>query len=131
MNDFISWEMVNSYGGLIMICGILTQLLKYLPVIERIPVQLLTYIISFVLLTVSQLALGIFTVQLFGLNFVNAAIASLAANGAYTAITKVIKVQEERIERETVVEVDKPAEETNAEVAAEDESQELPVESEI
>lgn len=111
MNEFVSWELVGSYAGLIMVSGVLTQLLKYFPVIERIPTQALTYILSFLLLCVSQLALGTFIWTGFALNFINAAIVSLAANGAYTAMTKVIAVQEERIDRETVVEVDKPVDE--------------------
>lgn len=124
MNDFVSWNLVGSYAGLIMVSGVLTQLLKYFPIIEKIPTQLLTYILSFALLTASQLALNTFAAATVGLNLINAAIVSLAANGAYTAMTKVIAVQEERIEREIVVEVDKPAEESNAEIIEETEEEE-------
>lgn len=109
MNEFVTWEIIGSYAGAVMIVGLVTQLLKYFPIIEKIPTQALSYILSLLTLTASQLALQTFDLSSFGLNLVNAVIISLAANGAYTGMTKIIAAQEERMERETVVEVDKPA----------------------
>lgn len=108
MNDFVTWEIIGTYAGAVMVVGLITQLLKYFPVIEKIPTQILSYALSFVILTASQLALNTFSLASLGLNLVNAVLVSLAANGAYTAMTKIIANQEERIERETVVEVDRP-----------------------
>lgn len=108
MNDFVTWEIIGTYAGSVMVVGLITQLLKYFPVVEKIPTQILSYILSFVTLTASQLALGTFSFATLGLNLVNAVLVSLASNGAYTAMTNVISTQEQRIAKETTVEVTKP-----------------------
>lgn len=104
MQEFVTWEIIGTYAGAVMIVGLITQLLKYFPIVEKLPAQGLSYVISFILLTTSQFALGTFTWQLLGLNLINAVIISLASNGAYSAMTKVITSQEARIEKEEKLE---------------------------
>jgi hypothetical protein len=107
MNDFVTWEIIGTYAGAVMVVGLITQLLKYFPVVEKLPTQLLSYALSFVILTASQLALNTFSLASLGLNLVNAVLVSLASNGAYTAMSNVITNQEARIAKETVLEASK------------------------
>lgn len=102
MNEFVTWEIVGTYAGLMILVGVFTQLLKYFPVVEKIPTQFLSYVLSFVFLTASQLALATFTWAGFALNFINAGVISLAANGGYTAMKTTIESQVARIEKESV-----------------------------
>lgn len=108
MNDFVTWDIIGTYAGAVMVVGLITQLLKYFPIVEKIPTQLLSYLLSFVILTASQLALNTFSLASLGLNIINAVLVSLASNGAYTAMSDIIANQEARITKETVLEESKP-----------------------
>ncbi len=115
MNDFVTWDIIGTYAGAVMVVGLITQLLKYFPVVEKLPTQLLSYLLSFIILTASQLALNTFSLASLGLNIINAVIVSLASNGAYTAMSNIIANQEARIEKETMLEEDNSADKEEGE----------------
>ena len=115
MNDFVTWDIIGTYAGAVMVVGLITQLLKYFPIVEKIPTQLLSYLLSFVILTASQLALNTFNLTSLGLNMINAVIVSLASNGAYTAMNNIIVSQEKRIQKETMLEEDNSADKEEGE----------------
>lgn len=100
MKEFVTWELMGTFGGAVLVVGLITELLKNFRYVEKIPTQALTYILSFILLTASQLALNTFAWSVFALNVVNAAVISLASNGGYTAVTNIIKTQKIRQEEE-------------------------------
>jgi hypothetical protein len=115
MNDFVTWDIIGTYAGAVMVVGLITQLLKYFPLVEKLPTQLLSYLLSFIILTASQLALNTFSLASLGLNIINAVIVSLASNGAYTAMSNIIANQEARIEKETMLEEDNSADKEEGE----------------
>lgn len=86
MNEFFTWSFLATFAGAALATGLITQFIKSI----NIPTQILSYIISFVVLTMAMLATGsIHTWADFAIVPINAILVSLSSNGAYTAISKV------------------------------------------
>ena len=83
MNEFVTWEFVKTYSGAILTVTLLTQFVKGLGFIERIPTRIVSYVIAVVVMLLAQIFTGGFTVSAAALTFINAVIVSLAANGTY------------------------------------------------
>ena len=81
--EFFDWSTLGTIAGASAAVGILTQLTKNIPGIKKIPTQVWSYILSLVILIVSQAVGGTLTIAAAGLAVINAAIVSLAANGGY------------------------------------------------
>lgn len=81
--EFFDWSTLGTIAGASAAVGILTQLTKNIPGINKIPTQVWSYILSLVILIVSQAVGGTLTIAAAGLAVINAAIVSLAANGGY------------------------------------------------
>lgn len=86
MNEFFGWGMIASFTGATAATALLTQFLKN--ICAKLPTQILSYIIAVVLLVPAT----IFTTgsgwQELLIIPLNAAIVSLASNGAYSAILR-------------------------------------------
>lgn len=94
MNEFLSWDTLATYGGALAAVAALTQFTKEIPGIKKIPTQLWSYILSLLILfPATAFTVGL-TWQSAVLILFNAAIVSLAANGGFNAIKKVITEKE-------------------------------------
>ena len=87
--EFFEWNMLGSYGGAAAAVGVLTQISKEIPGIQRIPTQLWSYILALCTLVLAMIFTAGFSLQGLVLAMFNAAIVSLAANGGYCAIDRV------------------------------------------
>ena len=87
-NSFLSWEILATFAGVAACTGLLTQMLK--SVTAKLPTQWLSYIIAVVLLVVTTAATGGWMQPwtVWALVPLNAALVSLASNGAYQAIVR-------------------------------------------
>lgn len=88
MNEFFTWAMLGTFAGCTLGTGILTQFLKGM--LDKIPTQIVSYVIAVVLLG----AAGAFTGTLTGAAEIamvplNAILISTAANGGYAAVQRI------------------------------------------
>ena len=86
MEQLMNWQTLSTYGGAVLATATVTQFLKEFGVLKRVPTRLLSYGIALLLLLLSTQ----FTIGLTWANaltcVVNAAMVSLAGNGAYDAV---------------------------------------------
>ena len=87
-NSFLSWDILATFAGVAACTGLLTQMLK--SVTAKLPTQWLSYIIAVVLLVVTTAATGGWMQPwtVWALVPLNAALVSLASNGAYQALVR-------------------------------------------
>lgn len=93
--EFFDWAMLGTYAGATMAVCVLTQLTKGIKLIERIPTQIWSYILSLIVLLLAQVFGDGITAQNAALAVFNAAIVSLAANGGYEAVSRIGSGNEE------------------------------------
>ena len=89
MDGFFTWSMLATYAGATMATGLLTQLFK--GIFANMATQLLSYIVALVVLLASTFFTGALTFESGALCLINAAVVSLASNGAYDAIKRARK----------------------------------------
>lgn len=89
LNSFLTWGILATFAGAAACTGLLTQLLK--GVTAKLPTQWLSYIIAAVLLMITTAATGGWMQPwtVWALIPLNAALVSLASNGAYEAIIRI------------------------------------------
>ena len=87
--EFFDWNMLGTYAGAAMAVGVITEIIKDIPGVKKIPTQLMSYVLAFIVLICAMFFSGGFTAQGAGLAVFNAALVSLGANGGYAAIQRV------------------------------------------
>ncbi len=88
--EFLNWTVISSFSGSLMVVTALTQITKEIKIIKKIPTQLWSYIVSFAVLFVTHLVIGKINVKGIILIAINAVLLSLASNGSYDAVTRVV-----------------------------------------
>ena len=68
--------------------AILTEVTKGIPLISKLPTQVWSLILAFIVLIGAQAAMGTLTLATGGLAVLNAALVSLAANGGYDLLDR-------------------------------------------
>ena len=86
MNEFFTWASLGTYAGAVLATTIVTQLLKGLPFIDKMPTRIFSYIVAALVLLAATIFGGEINISAIALCFVNAAVVSLAANGAFDAL---------------------------------------------
>ena len=84
--QFFSWAMLATYAGAVLATTLLVQLTKGVGFLDRIPTRIYSYFIALVLLIAAAYFTGNLTWSQAALCLVNAAVVSLASNGAYDAV---------------------------------------------
>ena len=87
MNDFFTWTILATYAGATLATTLVTQLLKGIGFIDRIPTRIFSYVIALIILLAATFFTGALTWDTAALCVVNAVVVSLAANGAFDAVT--------------------------------------------
>ena len=88
MENLFTWDVLGTYAGAVAAVGVITQLIKGVPGIVKIPTQIVSYVIALiVLLCAAGFTVGL-TAEGIMLTVFNAAVVSLAANGVHTAAVK-------------------------------------------
>lgn len=85
--QFFTWAELATYAGALAATMFITQLLKGVGFIDRIPTRLFSFIVALIVLVVSNIFIGGFTAQTALLCIVNAAVISLSGNGVYDGFT--------------------------------------------
>ncbi len=87
MNEFVTWQMLGSYAGAVMMVTLITQFLKSTP-LGKCSTQPVSYGIAVLLLIGAEVFGGQrVTVQGVTLCLINAVMVALASNGVYDAAT--------------------------------------------
>ena len=87
MQEFFTWTMLATYAGASLATTLITQLIKGIGFIDRIPMRLTAYAVALVVLVVATIFAGEVTVSSIALCVVNAVVVALAANGGYDAVS--------------------------------------------
>lgn len=98
MNEFFTWEMLGTYAGCTAAVSIITQFIKGVPGIVKIPTQVVSYVIALVVMLCATGFTSGLTPDGVMLTVFNAAVVSLASNGTYAAVTRVSGTGGERAE---------------------------------
>lgn len=87
MQEFFTWAMLGTYAGAVLVTTIVTQFLKGIGPIDRIPTRVFSYVIALIVLLAAQWFNGAWSVQEAALCVLNAVLVSLAANGGYEMLS--------------------------------------------
>lgn len=87
MNEFFTWAVLLTYAGATLATSLITQLIKGLGFIDKIPTRITSYAIALVVLLAATFFTGGLTLESGVLCVVNAVVVSLASNGAFDAVT--------------------------------------------
>ena len=87
MNEFFTWTTLATYAGATLATSLITQLIKGLGFIDKIPTRITSYVIALVVLLAATFFTGGLTLESGVLCVVNAVVVSLASNGAFDAVT--------------------------------------------
>ena len=88
MQDFFTWAMLATYAGAVLATTLITQLLKGVGFVNRLPTRIFSYIVALVVLLAATFFAGGLTLEAAGLCIINAVVVALAANGAYDGVLK-------------------------------------------
>lgn len=88
--NFFDWTYLGTFAGALVAVTLLTELTKNLPGIKRVPTQLYSWLLAFAILILSTVFTDALSVQNAVLSVLNAAMVSLAANGGYAAVKRVL-----------------------------------------
>ena len=88
MNEFFTWTTLATYAGATLATSLVTQLIKGLGFIDKIPTRITSYAIALVVLIAATFFTGGLTLEAGALCVINAVVVSLAANGAYDAVAR-------------------------------------------
>ena len=91
MNEFFTWTTLATYAGATLATSLITQLIKGLGFIDKIPTRITSYAIALVVLLAATFFTGGLTLEAGALCVINAVVVSLAANGAYDALASAPK----------------------------------------
>lgn len=89
MNEFFTWAALGTYSGAILAVTLITQFIKGLPGIDRIPTRIVSWILAVIILILAQLFTASLSWSSAALTLINAVIVSLASNGTFDACTAI------------------------------------------
>ena len=89
MDSFVTWESLLTFGGCVAGTILVTEFIKKL-FGEKVPAQLVSFLIAAMILFVGHLATGTFVWKEALLYLINAAAVSLSANGGFDAVKKIV-----------------------------------------
>lgn len=87
--DFITWESLVTYAGVIAFVAIFSQFTKDLAWAKKIPTQLFSAAVALVTLLVAHYFVGDLSLNVAAQSVFNAIIVSLAANGTFSAVQRI------------------------------------------
>lgn len=89
MSEFVTWQILASYGGALLMVSLITQFVKGLSFTKNIPTQVVSYILALIVLIPATFFTSGLTVNNLLLTLFNAIVVSLAANGGFSAAVKI------------------------------------------
>ena len=93
--SFFDWTFLGTFAGALAAVALITELIKGLPALKKVPTQFVSWVLAFIILILAQLFTGTLSAQSAVLCVLNGAMVSLAANGGYAALKRVMGGKEE------------------------------------
>lgn len=87
---FFDWSYLGTFAGALAAVALITQLIKDLPGVNKVPTQAVSWILAVVVLLLANWFGGTLDAQNGVLCLLNGAMVSLAANGGYAALKRVM-----------------------------------------
>lgn len=87
--EFVTWTGLATHAGALSMVALIVQFTKGIRLIDKLPTQLWSYIVSLVVLYAANFFTGQLTADNAVLIIFNAAIVALASNGSYDAIKRI------------------------------------------
>lgn len=94
MDSFLTWDALTSYSTFVAIVFMVVEFTKGMPYIENMPTKFLSFIVSFVLLSITNFVIGSFEKENIVLYLLSSISISLGANGLSNFNKTVISKQE-------------------------------------
>lgn len=91
MDDFVSFEMLTTWVSFLTLVLATTQFIKNIWLLKKINTKYISFFVALVLLVVTNLALGTFSVNNIILYILSSVIAGMNANGIYDFSTNIKK----------------------------------------
>lgn len=88
MTNFFTWQGLVTYSDAVLATAIITQFLKDLKIINRLPTRLVSYFAALAVMTAATLVTAGFDYRKLILNVLNSVIVALASNGAFDAVNE-------------------------------------------
>lgn len=88
MEGFFNWAALATMTGAVAATTLITQVLKGVSFIDKMPTRIFSYIVALVVLLGATFFAGAFTLEAAGLCVINAVVVALAAQGAYDGVLK-------------------------------------------
>lgn len=88
--NFFDWTYLGTFAGALAAVALITELIKNVPGIKKIPTQFVSWVLGVVVLVLAQFFTGSLSAESAVLSVLNGAMVSLAANGGYTAVKRVL-----------------------------------------
>ena len=88
MEEFFTWSALGTYAGATLAVTLITQLVKGVGWIEKLPTRITSYLVALVVLIAAAAVAGELNWSTAGLAAINAVVVSLAANGAFDAVSQ-------------------------------------------
>ena len=88
MEEFFTWSALGTYAGATLAVTLLTQLVKGVGWIEKLPTRITSYVVALVVLIAAAAVAGELNWSTAGLAVINAVVVGLAANGAFDAVSQ-------------------------------------------
>lgn len=87
--EFFTWDYLATFAGALAVVVLLTQMFKDMGVLQKVPTQLVSWIIAYVVILLAQIFTNTICAQNAVLALFNSAMVSLAANGGFDAIKRI------------------------------------------
>ncbi|MGI6151806.1 MAG: hypothetical protein ACOYIR_07635 [Christensenellales bacterium] len=91
MNEFFTWSSLGTYAGAVLVTTLITQFIKGIGFIGKIPTRIVSYVIALIVLLGANAAAGTLDWATAGLCAVNAIVVALASNGTHDAAASAFK----------------------------------------
>ena len=88
MTDFVNWHTLATYGGALTMVLVLTQATKDISFLRKIPTQILSYVLSFLVLIVANAFTNGLDLNVLAQTILNALLVSIGANGGFQALIR-------------------------------------------
>ncbi|MBO4383810.1 MAG: hypothetical protein J5854_00110 [Clostridia bacterium] len=88
MTSLFTWQGLVTYSDAVLATAIITQFVKDIKPISRIPARLLSYLAALTVLTAATAVTLGFDLKALILNVINSVLVALAANGAFDAVNE-------------------------------------------
>ena len=91
LDNFLTWEFLATYAGATAATSVIVEFAKkVLDKYFNIPTQLVSYLVALVILLLAQVFTSGLTISNIILTLINAILVSLASNGAYDGIKRMV-----------------------------------------